>query len=444
MATKPPLKLGMIEPRAAIEAFQKRGLLAPSFRWEDIWQAEHSAAFAVAGVSRLDVLQLFHDEVGRAVAGESLRDVKKRLIPQLVAKGFWGEVEVEDPATGEKRISKFNDARLKLIFNTNLRQSRAAGHWQQIVRNKDKFPFIIYRTREDERVRASHRSWHNLVLPVDHEFWDTHFPPNGWGCRCLARSVSEKELSSYATKEHPIKRDAPEIEYATYVNKRTGEITPIPRGIDPGFAYNPGKQRDAGLHEQMMNKALSAVPLSAAVAVAQAQQANPMLLIQTTEAFGRWVSELLVGSPMSSNLKYVGVVKPQVVRALEAIDRPLVSSAIAVTDSDVRHVLRNAKKRADGAGIDTDTYKLLPDLIDRAEAVFHEIAEDGKLDALLYVLPLPQDRSMKLVIQLNKSIKAKVSGARQRIVANVVHTVTLMNPQALRDTRRYQLLWGSM
>lgn len=444
MATKPPLKLGQIEPREAIEAFRRRGLLQESFRWEDVWQAEHNAAFAVAGVSRMDVLQLFHDATAQAVAGESLREVKKRLIPQLVAKGFWGDVELQDPKTGEKRIGKFNDARLRVIFNTNLRQSKAVGHWQQIMRNKEQYPLILYRTMMDERVRASHRAWHNLALPVDDVFWQTHFPPNGWGCRCIIRSVSEKQLASYATPEHPIRRAAPPIQYITYVNKRTGEIAPIPRGIDPGFAYNPGQQRDAGLHAQMISKALNTVPLAAAVAVAQAQQANPMLLIQTTQAFGNWVSELLAGSPLSSSLKYVGVVKPQIVRALEAMDRPLVSAAIAVTEADVRHVLYNAKKQADGAAIDTDTYKMLPDLIDRAEAVFHEITPEGKLDALLYVLPLPQDRSMKMVIHLNKSIKTRVDGVRQRVVANVVHTVTLMNPNALRDTRRYQLLWGQI
>ena len=26
---------------------------------------------------------------------------------------------------------------------------------------------------------AADRAWHGTVLPVDHPFWQTHFPPNG-------------------------------------------------------------------------------------------------------------------------------------------------------------------------------------------------------------------------------------------------------------------------
>jgi hypothetical protein len=60
------------------------------------------------GCRGLDVLQLFHDEVQRAVAaGGHLQDVKRQLIPALQAKGFWGDVEVTDPRTGERRKDAF-------------------------------------------------------------------------------------------------------------------------------------------------------------------------------------------------------------------------------------------------------------------------------------------------------------------------------------------------
>ena len=45
----------------AINAFNERQLLLPSFRWQDVWQAEHQRAFAVAGVGREDVLAIFRD-----------------------------------------------------------------------------------------------------------------------------------------------------------------------------------------------------------------------------------------------------------------------------------------------------------------------------------------------------------------------------------------------
>lgn len=29
-----------------------------------------------------------------------------------------------------------------------------------------------------------------LTLRHDHPFWDTHFPPNGWGCKCRVVAVA--------------------------------------------------------------------------------------------------------------------------------------------------------------------------------------------------------------------------------------------------------------
>lgn len=118
------LKLGLIEPKAAMAVFAERGLLQPSFRWQDTWQHEHAKAFAVAGVMKIDVLALIRKEVEQALAkGTTLEQFSKQLKPALVAKGFWGKVEVTDPRTGELRTTTFNANRLATIFHTNIRQS---------------------------------------------------------------------------------------------------------------------------------------------------------------------------------------------------------------------------------------------------------------------------------------------------------------------------------
>ena len=34
---------------------------------------------------------------------------------------------------------------------------------------------------------------------------------------------------------------SPKVETYEWTNPKTGEVTDVPKGIDPGWAYNPGK-----------------------------------------------------------------------------------------------------------------------------------------------------------------------------------------------------------
>lgn len=244
VAIPPRFRIGTAEPKDAIDAFTSRALLQPSFRWEDVYQEEHAAGFAVAGVAQADVLRLFQDGIDEALGGGgSLADFAKAIKPQLVAKGWWGDIEVTDPKTGEQRVTRFDDRRLQLIYDVNLRQSYAAGRWSRAERTKATKPFIMYRTMRDERVRASHAAWDGVVLPIDHPFWATHYAPNGWRCRCRCFAVSERDIQRYQADGVKIKREAPPVVFTTFENQRTGEVSRVPVGIDPGFAYNPGKVR---------------------------------------------------------------------------------------------------------------------------------------------------------------------------------------------------------
>lgn len=247
----PRFQLGAVEPQDAIAAFIERALLQPTFNWWEVWQQEHAAAFMVAGIAERDVLQLVRDQVEDALrTGRSFKDFFDALMPELAKAGWWGDVAITDPKTGEQRITRFDPKRLQLILDTNLRQSHAAGRWAAAVRNQRRMPLLMYRTMRDERVRISHQAWDGVVLPIDHPWWNTHFPPNGWRCRCRAIAVSEKDVQRYQDAGFVIKRQAPEIRMVRYLDKRTGLEAEVPAGIDPGFAYNPGQARMAELRKR--------------------------------------------------------------------------------------------------------------------------------------------------------------------------------------------------
>jgi SPP1 gp7 family putative phage head morphogenesis protein len=255
-------KLSTLSPTEALAYLVGRGLLTKTFSWQDLWQEEHATQFTVSRLARLDLLQALRDGITQSVAGDlSRKDWMKDAEQLLKDAGWWGVKAVTDPATGEIVLTKFDSARLKLIFDTNTRQAYSAGLWERIDRNKKGLPYVRYITKQDERVRASHRAWDNLTLPVGDSFWETHWPPNGWRCRCRVTSISQRDFDKgKAPDGAPLNKTAPPVVMRDYVNPRTGEITQVPTGIDPGFAYNPGVARQRAQQELVDSKLRGASP----------------------------------------------------------------------------------------------------------------------------------------------------------------------------------------
>lgn len=231
-----------VTPSEAVAHIQGRSGAAITYSWQDAWQEEHATQFTVSRLARLDILQALHDGLSKSVQGDLsrkdwLRDAKKLLAD----RGWWGEREVLDPATNEKFKTKFDPARLQLIFDMNTGMAASAGQWERAQAAKKAQPYIRYITKRDERVREAHRRWDGVTLPVDDAFWHRHWPPNGWRCRCRVIGVSEAEyLRGITPTGAPMIKTAPEMLTRSFTNRRTGEITQVPVGIDPGFDFNPG------------------------------------------------------------------------------------------------------------------------------------------------------------------------------------------------------------
>ncbi len=256
MADSSLIGLVKLTPKEAVAYLKQRDQLTKSFNWQDVWQEEHAHQFTVSRLANLDILEAMRDGILSSVKGDSSRqDWTKNAKELLIQAGWWGKKAITDPTTGDIVTTTFDPPRLKLIFDTNTRMAYAAGLWQRIDRNRGTHPYIRYITRRDERVREQHRSWDNLTLPVDDAFWKTHFPPNGWRCRCRAMSISQ---ASYDKGMSPngerLNKIAPDVQYKDWTNKRTGVVERVPVGIDPGFGYNPGVARGQNLLDVTRNK----------------------------------------------------------------------------------------------------------------------------------------------------------------------------------------------
>lgn len=249
-------KLRSLPPAGAIAYLQGRKDLTVTHNWEDLWQDEHARQFTVSRLTRLDLLQAVRDGIAQSVDGDlSRRDWIRDTKALLQDAGWWGKKTVIDPATGKEVTTNFTPARLKLIFDVNTRQAAAAGQWERIQATKKTHPYLRYITMHDDRVRPAHAAWDNVVLPVDDAFWHAHYPPNGWGCRCRVISVNQRDYDKgKAPGGAPFKTKAPAGETIEHVNRRTGEVTKTPAGVDPGFDYNVGEARARAVQQVERDK----------------------------------------------------------------------------------------------------------------------------------------------------------------------------------------------
>lgn len=234
------IRLEPLPPAEAIEYFRSKGFAPPDrrFDWRDIWNEEHARSFVVAKAMQDDVLATIRAAVDQALAeGQTLDQFRAALRPKLEAFGWWGRGIETDPLTGETREVRLGSpARLRTIFDTNMRTSLAAGRWAQIQRTKAVFPWLEYRQIDRPSKREAHRPYDGLILPVDDPLWLEIFPPNGWFCGCSVRSLNARMLQ----REGKTPSERPEVERVAWTNRRTGETERLPKGVDPGFGSNPG------------------------------------------------------------------------------------------------------------------------------------------------------------------------------------------------------------
>ena len=181
-------------PEAILAWFRAKGI-KPSFDYRDVWAEEHAHAFTVAKAMKADVLTTIRESVDKALAeGQTYQQFAKELTPTLQKLGWWGRADVVDPTTGEVINAQLGSPRrLKKIYATNMKVARAAGQWERIERRQKTHPYLVYELGPSEKHRVQHVAWAGIILRADDPFWQTHYPPNGWGCKCRVRQINQRE-----------------------------------------------------------------------------------------------------------------------------------------------------------------------------------------------------------------------------------------------------------
>lgn len=207
-----------------VAAFRLRlGDLVPTARWDDIERSAHDRSFMVAGAVKADLLADLAAAVDRAIAEGTGLEAFKRDFRAIVEKHGWHGWTGEGTAKGEAW-------RMRTIYRTNMRVSYQAGRHAQLVAGN--YRFWVYRHGGSVEPRLQHLGWNGLILPADHPFWATHYPPNGWGCSCDVSGARSIEGAKRLGGDPAVKLG----EGWNAPDPKTG----APKGIGKGWDYAPG------------------------------------------------------------------------------------------------------------------------------------------------------------------------------------------------------------
>tara|TARA_R110002020_G_scaffold10801_22_gene41088 strand:+ start:13331 stop:14002 length:672 start_codon:yes stop_codon:yes gene_type:complete len=177
-----------VEPAAAI-AWLRRRLALSEADWQALLRGVDAAVDAAIDAQfeavQHDLLAAVLDAVEDGTTAEQFRDDYERI----VQRHGWS-------------YHRHAGWHSQLIFRMQTQNAYMAGRWDQVQRvlaaNRGRVDYFLrYVTVGDERVRDNHAAWHGVILRADHPFWLTHWPPNGFNCRCpppqlITRRVMER------------------------------------------------------------------------------------------------------------------------------------------------------------------------------------------------------------------------------------------------------------
>lgn len=207
-----------------VAAFRLRlANLVPTARYDDISHGQHDQSLMIAGAMKADLLADIGAALDRGIAEGTSLETFRRDFRSIVERHGWHGWTGEGTVKGEAW-------RTRVIYKTNAATSYAAGRMAQL--RAAGFPYFVYFHGGSLEPRLQHLAWNGLVLPSDHPFWDTHAPPNGWGCKCYlsgARSLAmARRLGGDPDMQLPPDWDK--------IDPRTA----APVGIGKGWDFSPG------------------------------------------------------------------------------------------------------------------------------------------------------------------------------------------------------------
>lgn len=162
----------------AIAYALNRNVVLPDEYYDRMTPIQRQQAVSIAGLGQTEqikhVMGLVNDQLD---SGGTFADFQKAVKD--------GDIDINLPKH-----------RLDNIFRTNIQGAYGRGRWYQQQQNKDERPYLMRDGINDSRQRPAHRILDQIVRPIDDPFWDTHYAPDDFLCRCHMRSLTKEQAEA--------------------------------------------------------------------------------------------------------------------------------------------------------------------------------------------------------------------------------------------------------
>ncbi|BBU57396.1 phage head morphogenesis protein [Mameliella alba] len=351
------------------------GNLVPTDRWDDIRKDQHNRSFMVSGAKKAALLEDFAGAIGKAIEQGTGLDAFAKDFRKIVSDHGWHGWTGEGTAKGEMW-------RIRTIYRTNMRTTYMAGRYAQLVEGG--FKYWIYRHGGSVEPRLRHLGWDGLVLEADHPFWQTHFPPNGWGCSC--RVFGSRTRAGARRKGGDPDKVLPDNWQD--LDPRTGEQ----RGIGKGWGYAPG----AGVVDTVRVGAEMLRKMHPRIGADYGQSLSGLV----AEAWPLWLADVIAGAQKHPAL--LGAISPQLQQALAQRSIAPQSAEIMI-GPNVIVGKKGLRHEVAGDALEEVDWMRLPQLIAAPDVVLL----DERSGRVLF-LQLDADRLPQLVVALDYVRKGEV------------------------------------
>lgn len=409
--------LTTLKPEDAVAYLRSKGYRI-SWNWRDTWQEAHAKAFTVAKAMKLDILNDIRESVTSAIdEGQTLEQFRQRLEPTLKSKGWWGKVRAQDvPGYDPEKsppdtiVQLGSPYRLKTIYRTNLQTAYMAGKYKRYIDNADDRPYWRFIAVQDSRTRRSHAELHNKVFRYDDPFWDTHYPPLDWNCRCTVQALSADEV-----KEQNL-----HIETRAEAEELAAEIQP-----GEGWNYNVGKA--AYVNDLLMWEKVNRLETNDSVKVSilrELMKSEPRI-----KAFDGFIDRVVESRKVGGETFTAGFLEPDIIKELQNRDIELSTGVVTISDKSVIHSIRHQHVKKDSDPTVEDLKNLI-NIIQSPESVFI----DNRDNKIIYTFPSSRIDSvkneLKTVVHINYYLKK--TGA-----TNFIITIQRLPKETFKDEKTY-------